>query len=69
MREIAHKALCYLRIIISQHPREDRILHQVIVRAACQCVKMHQVLEICYFTTLMKQAYKQTKLHGVTDEG
>jgi len=26
---------CYLGLIIREHPREDWILHEIIVRAAC----------------------------------
>ena len=35
-----------LRIIVGDDPWEHRILHEVIIGPASQCVEMHQVLEV-----------------------
>ena len=36
----------YRIIIISNDPREDRILHEIIIGTTGQCIEMHQVCEI-----------------------
>ena len=52
----------YLRFIVTQDPRKDRILHQIIVWAARQSVEVHQVLEVRYFTSLMRQTINKQSL-------
>ena len=52
----------YLRFIVRQDPRKDRILHQIIVWAARQSVEVHQVLEVRYFTSLMRQTINKQSL-------
>lgn len=41
-----------IRVVICQNPRKDRVLHKVIVRPPCQCVQVHQVLEVGDFSSL-----------------
>ena len=42
----------HLTLIVSQHPWEYGVLHEVIVGAASQSVKVHQVLEVGYVSIL-----------------
>lgn len=36
----------YLSAVVGQYPREDRVLHEVIVRSSSKRVEVHQVLEV-----------------------
>lgn len=42
----------YLRVVVSEDPWEDGVLHKVIVGSTRQGVQMHQILEVADFTSL-----------------
>ena len=55
MDELQVLASPYWAVIVSNNPRKDGILHQVIIRAAGQCIEVNQVSEIGYLAILFKK--------------
>lgn len=47
-----HLKAIYLTVVVSQDPGEDRVLHQVIVGSARQCIQVHQILEVADLSSL-----------------
>ena len=41
--------------VVGYDPREDWVLHEIVVRSSSQGVQMHEVLKIGNFTTLDKK--------------
>ena len=51
-REALEKA--YIILVVGQNPREDGVLHEVVVRPTSQGVELHQVLEVGHLSILAK---------------
>ena len=50
----------HLSGIVGQHPWEDWVLHEVIVGSPCQCVEVHQVLEVGNLSILQECSHTIT---------
>lgn len=45
-------------LVVSEDPGEDWILHQIVVRAPSDCVQVHQILKVTYFSFLEENKRK-----------
>ena len=45
----------HFTLIVSQHPGEDGVLHEVIVGPTSKSVQLHQVLKVGYLSILFQQ--------------
>lgn len=53
---LARQPEVYLGVVVREDPREDRVLHEVVVGSARQGVQVHQILEVADFTSLRKDS-------------